>query len=488
MGLLNLLDAAVIVSYLAGITWIGTRFYQKHTGMNEYLLGSKAMKWFPVALSIIAADTSAISYLGVPAWSFQHDMKLNQNILMFLIAIPLFIWLFLPIYSRGNLYTAYQYLETRFDLKLRLLASLFFLVIRGAHVAVIIYAPALMMSELMGVPLKLSILVMGALTAFYTTLGGIKGVIWTDAIQVATVFVGFTAVALSVLYHIPGGLSSALSTAVAEGKFELFDFSLSLEKVDNFWAILIGGTILAVQPLCTDQAILQKFFTTKSARETSKSLYFYGAVMIPLMTLLSILGVLMYVLYAHQPALRASLKNPDALIPHYAASMLPHGLAGLVVASIFAGSMSTVSASLNSLATSSVIDIYKRLVKSNQSDRHYASASRWATALWGLLATVGALYADRLGELVLAFTRIQSLMAGTILGIFLLGVLFKKVGSRGAMAGVLIGLGAVIYVSVFTTASIFWYGVIGTLATVLAGWLYSLVFPENVRGEAVAVG
>lgn len=483
MGLLNALDAIVIVSYLAGITWIGTRFYRKHAGMNEYLLGSKSMKWFPVALSIIAADTSAISYLGIPAWSFQYDMKLNQTIFMFLLAIPLFMWLFLPIYSKGNLYTAYQYLETRFDLRLRLLASVFFLVIRGAHVSVIIYAPALMMSELMGVPLKLSILVMGALTAFYTTLGGIKGVIWTDAIQVGTVFVGFTTVALSVLNHIPGGLLNALSTASAHGKWDLFDFSLSLDKIDNFWAILIGGTILAMQPLCTDQAILQKFFTTKSAKETSKSLYFYGAIMIPLITLMSILGVLMFVLYLHEPALRASLKNPDALIPHYAASMLPHGLAGLVVASIFAGSMSTVSASLNSLATSSVIDIYKRLLKSNQPDSHYASASRWATALWGLLATVGALYADRLGELVLSFTRIQSLMAGTILGIFLLGVLFRRVGSRGAITGTIVGLGAVIYAFVLTPVSVYWYGVIGTVVTVFAGWLHSVVFPEKNSAE-----
>jgi SSS family transporter len=479
MGLLNLLDLAVIVGYLAGITWIGARFYRKNSSMQEYLLGNKGMKWLPVALSILAADTSAVSYLGVPAWSYQENMRLNQNIFTYLLAIPIVIWLFLPIYSRGNLYTAYQYLESRFNLHVRLLTSVFFLVIRSAHVAVIIYAPALMMAELMGIPLKFSIMAMGILTAFYTTMGGIKGVIWTDAIQVVTVLVGFTTVAISVLLNIPGGLAEVLQTGLAFGKFEFVDFSFNLNKVDNSWAILIGGTILGVQAMSTDQAVLQKYFTTKSSKETSKSLLFYGAVIIPLITLLSILGVILFVFYQSHPAMKGTLRNADAVVPHYAATMLPHGLAGLVVASIFAGSMSTVSASLNSLATSSVVDIYRRIVQVDRSEQHYTKASRWATCLWGLLATVGAFYAGRLGALVNAFAKIQSLMGGIILGIFLLGILTKRVSSGGVIFGSLLGLGVVLYVFFFTSISLFWYCVIGSACTFAGGWLYSLVSRSN---------
>lgn len=223
---------------------------------------------------------------------------------------------------------------------MRLLASLFFLVIRGAHVAVIIYAPALMMAELMGIPLTLALLVIGLLTAFYTTLGGIRGVVWTDAIQVATVLIGFTTIAVSVLAHIPGGLSEVWKTGMAHGKFALFDFSANLGKVDNCWAILFGGTTLSVQAMSTDQAILQKYFTTRSGKETSKSLLFYGAIIIPLTTLLSLLGVCLFVFYSLHPEIRSSLQNPDAVVSQFAARMLPPGLAGLVVASIFAGSMS----------------------------------------------------------------------------------------------------------------------------------------------------
>jgi len=479
MGLLNLLDLAVIVGYLVGITWIGARSYRKNSSMQEYLLGNKGMKWLPVALSILAADTSAVSYLGVPAWSYQENMRLNQNIFTYLLAIPIVIWLFLPIYSRGNLYTAYQYLESRFNLHVRLLTSAFFLVIRSAHVAVIIYAPALMMAELIGIPLKFSIMAMGILTAFYTTMGGIKGVIWTDAIQVVTVLVGFTTVALSVLLNIPGGLAEVLRTGLAFGKFEFVDFSFNLNKVDNSWAILIGGTILGVQAMSTDQAVLQKYFTTRSSKETSKSLLFYGAVIIPLITLLSVLGVLLFVFYHSHPAIKATLRNADAIVPHYAASMLPHGLAGLVVASIFAGSMSTVSASLNSLATSSVVDIYKRILQVDRSEQHYTRASRWATCLWGLLATIGAFYAGRLGALVNAFAKIQSLMGGIILGIFLLGILTKRVSSAGVIFGSLLGLGVVLYVFFFTPISLFWYCVIGSACTFAGGWVYSLVSRSN---------
>jgi SSS family solute:Na+ symporter len=484
MGLLKAWDLAIVVLYLLAITSIGLWFYRKNTGLQEYLLGSKRMQWFPVALSILAADASAVSYLGVPAWSFQHDLKLNQQIFSCLVAVPIVIWLFLPIYSKANIYTAYQYLETRFDLRVRLIASVFFLVLRGAHVAIVIYAPALMMSELMSVPLKFSILVMGLLTAFYTTMGGIRAVIWTDAIQVFTVLIGFATVTLSVLNHIPGGMQEVWRVGSAAGKFQLFDFSWRLDQIDNFWALLIGGTVLNIQAMSTDQAVLQKFFTTRSAKETAKSLIFYGIVLMPLITMLSVLGVLLFVLYSSRPELRASLQNADAIVPHYAARLLPTGLSGLVVASIFAGSMSTVSASLNSLATSSVVDIYRRLLQRERSDQHYAQVSRWATLLWGLLATLGALYAGALGALMLAFTRIQSLVGGMILGIFILAVATPCVTGSGALAGAAIGSLFVAYCAIYAKVSLFWFCVLGCVATVAGGWLCAkLLFSAKGKAE-----
>lgn len=484
MGLLNFFDIGVVVFYLVGITVIGSWFYRRKTGMQDYLLGSKGMKWFPVALSILAADTSAISYMGVPAWSFQKDLKLNQAIFTFPLAVLIVILLFLPIYSRAGLYTAYQYLESRFDVRIRLLSSILFQLMRGAHVAIIIYAPALMMSELMGIPLKFSILGMGLLTAFYTSRGGIKAVIWTDAIQVGTVFLGFTVLALSVLTHISGGLHEVWNIASAHGKLTLFDFSFNLNKVDDFWAILIGSTILNVQSMSTDQAVLQKYFTTKSKRETSKSLWFYGILIIPFTTLLSILGVLLFAFFTERPDLQASLHNPDAVVPYYAATMLPHGLVGLLVASIFAGSMSTVSASLNSLATASVVDIYQRLLRTKQSEQHYIFASRMATGLWGLLAMGAALLVSRLGPLNIAFTKIQSIMGGVVLGIFLLGILTTSTTGTGVLFGTAVGSLTVIYVAWCTQVTLYWYCVVGCLCTAVAGWSYSRLVAPRVNTGA----
>jgi Na+/proline symporter len=238
--------------------------------------------------------------------------------------------------------------------------------------------------------------------------------------------------------------------------------------------MMIGSTVLVVEAMSTDQAILQKYFTTKSKFEPSKSLVFYGFFIIVFSTLLSVLGVLLFVFYVHHPALRASLHNPDAVVPHYAAAMLPHGLAGLLVASIFAGSMSTVSASLNSLETSSVMDIYKRLIRGERSERHYIFASRAATGLWGLFATAAAFLAGRLGPLGIAFAKIESLIGGVMLGIFLLGILSKRATGTGVLWGATLGFASVIYVAWYTSVGFYWCCVLGCLSMVIAGWLCSI--------------
>jgi SSS family transporter len=476
-------DFLVIALYLCGITVIALRFYKKGAGLQEYLLGSKAMGWLPVALSILAADTSAVTYLGQPAWVFGHDMKLNQIILCYMIAIPIVIWFFLPVYSRQQLYTAYQYLETRFGLPTRLLASALFLFLRGAHAAIIIYVPALIMSELTGSPFAVTVLIIGLLTTFYTMLGGIKAVIWTDAIQVATVFLGFTIVAVSAVHRLPGGLGEVVAIGMSNHKFALFDWSTHFERVDNSWAMALGGTILFVQSMCADQAVLQKYLTTKSERETSKSLLSYGVAIILISTLLSLLGVVLFAFSTAHPAWKAGLKNSDALVPYYVATILPHGLVGLVMASIFAGSMSTVSASLNSLATSSVVDIYRRVVRTGLADVHYTFASRCATCFWGMAATVGALFASRLGPLVTAFAKVQSELGGVLLGLFLLAF-FKRATGPGAIAGAVLGFAVVVYVSVTTGISVFLYCAVGCASTVAAGWICSSLIRYGRRPES----
>lgn len=484
--MLTTLDIIVVLAYLLAIATIGTYFYRRRTGLQEYLLGSKAVAWIPVALSILAADMSSLTYLGTPAWVFLHDMKLSQIVLVYPIVVPLVIWIFLPLYSKSNLYTAYQYLERRLGLPARLVSCALFLFIRGAHAAIIIYVPALILFELMQIPLAVSVLIMGLVTAFYTMMGGVKAVIWTDAIQVATVLLGFTVVATTAIHNIPGGLSAIVAVGMENSKFVLFDFSSHLSRVDNFWALLIGGIILNVQAMSTDQAVLQKYFTTRSQRDTAKSLYLYGGAAILIGTLLSLLGAILFVYYLTHPQLRSSLHNPDALVPHYAAAVLHHGLAGLVIASIFAGSMSTVSASLNSLATSTVIDVYKRIVQTNKSDLHYTLACRHATFWWGVAATVGALYVGRLGPLVLGFAKIQSVLGGLLLGIFLLAIIDRKATGHGAISGLVFALFVVIYCSLYKSLSLYLYAAVGCATTIVGGCLFSRI-AKRIEAMIVAI-
>jgi sodium-coupled monocarboxylate transporter 8/12 len=397
-------------------------------------------------------------------------MRLSLTAFNTLLAVPIVVWWFLPAFSRLRFYSVYEFLEGRFNLTLRLATSVLFLLIRGAHVSIIIYAPALMMSELAGLPAPASILAVGFLTAVYTALGGMKAVIWTDAIQTLTVFTGFAAVFAATISQLPHGLTAALTAAGRDGRLAWFDFSRHIGNADNSWAILLGGTLLSIRTLTTDQAVMQKYFATRSPRDTAKSIVFYALISAPITILLSLLGILLSFVYTARPELSATLKNPDAVLPHFAAHMLRPGLAGLVFAALLAGAMATTSSSLNALSTASVLDVYKRLFRSGKSDRHYAAASRWATLFWGAVATCGALFAGRLGDLILSFVKISSFFGGSILGIFLLGVFTKTVGSGLAISAALAGLAAVIAAALWTTISPYWYVAIGCGATLAWSW------------------
>jgi SSS family transporter len=477
--LLTTLDLTVIALYILSITAIGLCFYQKNAGLKDFLLGGRSMSWLPVALSILAADTSVLTYLGQPAWVFAHDMKINQVVLGYLIAIPVLLLVFLPAYSRLQLYTAYQFLEHRFGLPTRLVTSGIFLFLRGSHTAIIIYVPALILTQLMGTPLAITILCVGLVTTFYTMLGGMKAVIWTDAIQVCTVLLGFTVIAITAIHGVPGTFAETVATALASHKLALFDWSRNFDRVDNTWACILGGTVIFSQSLTADQAVLQKYLTVKSLRETVKSLLCYGVAIIIISTLLSLLGVILFVFYQAHPSLLGGLTNLDALVPFYVATRLPHGLSGLVTASLFAGAMSTVSASLNGLATSSVVDIYQRTLRTDRTDAQYTMASRVATCGWGLLATFGALFAGRLGPLVIAFAKIQTELSGPLLGIFIMAVAGKRFNGTAAIIGAAVGLAGAILVSIYSSLSMFFYPAVGCAVTVAGGFLISIVFAPH---------
>lgn len=470
-------DYAVVIGYLVVIAGIGSSFYRRKTTAKEYFLGGRAMWWLPVGISLVAADLSAISVMGSPAWSYKNNMQLLWLSVGYPLMAPVAIIVFVPFYSRLNLYTAYEYLEKRFSVTVRAITSILFQLLRAAHVALVIYAPSLVINLVTGMPVWQCVLLMGAFTTFYTTLGGMKAVIWTDVIQFCTVSLGIVLIFATAVGRIDGGLATAYRTALDGGRLEFFNLSTDPKELTSLWACLIGGAVLCLAPLTTDQAVLQRLFTTKSERDCRRSIILQCVLVIPIAALLYLTGVALYAFYERNPARLAGLTVGDAVMPLFAVQELPVGVSGLIVASIFAASMAVMSAGINSLTTATIVDFYQRLLRPGRSPEHYAAAGRVGTACWGAAATLLVLYAGRLGELALAYNRVSSFLSGPLLGIFLLAALTRRTTSAGVLMGAATGAVSVAWIGVTTPWSFFWYGPIGVVVTFAAGYLASLPMP-----------
>jgi SSS family transporter len=486
MKAFSTLDYAMVISYLIAITALGSSFYRKNTTQKDYFLGGRAMWWLPAGISIIAADLSAISVMGTPAWAFRHNLELVWHSLGYIIVAPIVIVVFVPFYTRLGLYTAYEYLERRFNLAARLLTSVLFIILRAFHTALVVYAPALVINLVTGLPVWQCVLFMGTFTTVYTTLGGMKAVIWTDVVQFCTVITGISFVFYTSVTHVPGGLAAAYDIALRAGKLQIFNFSTDPGELTSLWATLVGGIVLCMAPLTTDQAILQRLFTTKSAADCRRSIILQAVFIMPVLLMLYLTGTALFAFYQHNPAALQGLPSDDAILPMFAVRELPSGISGLILAAIFAASMAVMSASVNSLTTATTVDFYQRLFRRDKSPQHYARVGRLGTALWGAAVTLMALFAGRLGVLALAYNRVSSIISGPLLGIFLLAVLVPRATAAGALFGAGFGAVVVSLVSAFTDWSFFWIGPIGVIATTLSGYLASLTMDpppeENVCG------
>jgi SSS family transporter len=480
------IDYAAVIAYLLGIAAIGSSFYRRRSTARDYFLGGRVMSWLPVGISIIAADLSAISVMGVPAWGYTHNLELAWLSIGYILMAPIVILVFLPFYTKLNLFTAYEYLEKRFDLNVRLVTSVLFQFLRGTHVAIAIYAPSLVINFVTGLPVWECIIFMGLFTTFYTALGGMKAVIWTDVIQFCMVTLGIGLVFYTAITHAHGGVRVLYETALEAGRLKFLNFSTDPKDLTSFWAIIIGGAIIALAPMTTDQVILQRLFTTKSYEESRRSIILQAIVVVPVTLLLQLTGTAIFVFYRSHPARLAGLTSEDAVMPFFAVHELPHGVSGLIIAAIFAASMAVMSAGINALTTATTVDIYQRLFRPHETPQHYAVVGRIGTVAWGLVATFLALFAKYLGELVNSYNRIASFISGIVLGIFLLAVLSKRATGTGSLIGAVAGFCVVSWVEFRTQWSFFYQGAIGLVVTFVMGYVASLAMqpppPERIKG------
>ena len=484
MGL-NALDLLVIVVYLAGVTLFGLRFRKKQRTIKDYFLASNTIPWWAISLSIVAAETSTLTIISVPGIAYEKDFRFLQLVFGYLVGRVIICFLLIPQYFRGDLVTAYQLIERRFGQKLRALTAGLFLITRAAAEGVRVFAVAIVV----GIALSsffagfsdfgrdvAAIGIVTCLTLIYTFEGGMAAVIWTDVVQLV-IYVSGTLVGLFTLLHlIPGGWSAVHSIAGSAGKFRVFDFSWNFYTTYSFWSGVIGGAFLTTASHGTDQLIVQRLLASRSERQSKLALLSSGLAILFQFSLFLFVGAMLYVFYQLLPPAEPFARS-DKIFPTFIVTRMPHGISGLLISAILAAAMSNLSAALNSLSSISIVDFYARLRPASTEQRR-VFLSRVATVVWGLVLFALAILARSGGKVLEVGLSIASVAYGSLLGVFLLGVLTRKASERGAMLGMLCGFVLNLYLWRFTKVPFTWYVALGSATTFLIGYSASLLLPE----------
>jgi len=537
------LDWIIVVVYLAYVGIDGIRRTRRSTEIEGYLLANRSLPWWAVGLSVMATQLSAVTMIGTTAQGATDGLRFIQFYFGLPLAMVIIGVTLVPFLHGAKVYTAYEYLERRFDAKTRSLTAFLFLISRGMSCGTILAAPGVVFASVFGWPIGLTVAIMGAPTVLYTVMGGVQAVTWADVKQMVLVVTAIAAVITVALLKLPVSPDDALRIAGSVGRLRALDFHFDLTQQYTFWSGVIGGTFLMMSYFGTDQSQVQRFLTAKSVDEARSSLLISAYWKIPLQAAVLLVGVLVFVFYlfekppmlfnpAHDRRAReaeparyqalaaqygAALADRDAaargiaahdaaatrdafraaetrvegvrtealalaervtgepskdvnyIIPHFVLFDLPVGLTGIFIAAVMAAAMSAVAAELNSLATASVIDFYRRWVRPVAPDAEYLRASKVATALWGIFACVIATYAVSLGSLIEVVNRFGSFFYGSILGVFLLAMI-PKARALGAFVGLIAGMLAVGAVNFGRPDVAFlWHNVIGAVTVVVVG-------------------
>jgi SSS family transporter len=471
MGL-NKIDFAIIAVYLAGITLFGLRFRKRQRSLRDYFLADRDIPWWALALSIVAAETSTLTIISVPGLAYDSNLTFLQVVMGYLLGRVIISFVLLPHYFRGELYTAYELIERRFGRKLRSLTAGLFLLTRAVAEGVRIYAVSIVVGIALGTGEVSSIAIITALTLVYTFEGGLAAVIWTDVVQ-TVIYVGGTLVGVFTILHlVPGGWSTIHAVAGAAGKLQVFDFAPNFWHTYSFWAGLIGGTFLTTASHGTDQLIVQRLLAARNQRQSVTALLSSGVAILFQFALFLVVGLMLFVFY-RVPS--STFGKADRIYPTFIVTQMPHGISGLLIAAILAAAMSNLSAALNSLSSTSMVDFYLRR-RPQMEERQQLRLSRVSTFLWALvLFGLAVLSLHKVARVIEVGLSIASVAYGALLGVFLLGVLTRKANETGSMVGMVIGFAVSVYVWTSTPVPWTWYVVIGTGVTFLIGYLCSLV-------------
>lgn len=565
------LDWGILVGTLLIIVLYGVWKNRKADSVRSYLMGDRDLPWWTIGLSVMATQASAITFLSTPGQAYADGMRFAQFYFGLPIAMVILCVFVLPIYYRLKVYTAYEYLETRFDLRTRTLTAILFLIQRGMAAGITIFAPSIILSHILGWNLAFTSIGIGAIVIFYTVVGGSKAVSQTQKQQMIIILAGMFTAFMVCVYKLPQGVgfSEALGVAGKMGKLNVVDFTFDLENRYTFWSGMLGGVFLFLSYFGTDQSQVQRYLSGKTLTQSRLGLLFNGIFKVPMQFLILFVGIMVFVFYQFTPApvhfnkanildlqnttyqtqfqdlekehkavfeqkkvavhdliaaieaedeqkieaaetsvtsllakdkeIRKEVKsliaanNPDAdtedndyVFITFVMDNLPIGLIGLLLAVIFSAAMSSTSSELNALATTTVIDLYRRSLKTDKSEEHYLAASKWFTILWGLIALLFATTASLFDNLIEAVNIIGSIFYGTILGIFAVAFFFKKIGSKAVFFAALIAETIVLVIFVLNnlkivTIAYLWLNLIGCMLVILFALILWLFDGETVR-------
>jgi SSS family transporter len=497
---LSSFDLTLVAIYLAGITLFGLRFRSKDRSLKNYFLADRRIPWWAIALSIVAAETSTLTIISVPGLAYTGDWGFLEIVLGYLLGRIVVCIIFLPRYFRGELLTAYEVIGERFGPRLHKLTAFLFLFLRAAAEGVRVFAVSIVVGIAIGTRDVVSIAIICGLTLIYTLEGGMAAVIWTDVVQMALYVAGTIVTVILLGHRIPGGWPAIHAMAAAAGKVTIFHFAFSLSQTYTFWAGLIGGCFLTMASHGTDQLMVQRLLAARNLRDSRIALLSSGGVILVQFALFLAIGTGLYYFYGNVTHGMAA-ESPDRVFPAFIVTEMPRGVAGLMVAAILAAAMSNLSAAVNSLSSSSMVDFYMAW-KPNAGERERARLSRVMTLFWAALLFVLALLSRGGGHVVEVGLSIASVAYGALLGVFLLGTLTKTATETGAMIGMIGGLAANILLwkqphalpftvgkahFLFPKIAWTWFVLIGSLLTFILGWAMSRVLPDKKLAQKTAV-
>jgi len=475
------LDYAALGVYLAALVMMGVYFARREKSTADFFLAGRRIPWWAAGLSIFGTQLSAITFMAIPAKAYATDwVYILGNMCIFLIA-PLVIFCYLPFFRRLNVTTAYEYLEKRFNLAVRAFSSAAFILYQLSRMGIVICLPAIALSTVTGFDVYVCILLMGILATVYTVLGGIEAVIWTDVLQVVVLMGGALLSVLIIAANVDGGFAAIISTGMAEAKFHTFNWTWDITMM-AVWVVVVGNLFSNLLPYTADQTVIQRYLTTKDEKQAAKAIWTNGILAIPTALIFFGLGTALFVFYKGHAGLLNPAVKTDAIFPLFIAQQLPAGVSGLVIAGLFAASMSSLDSSMNSIATAMVSDFYRRFWP-QASDHYCLNLARWLTAILGVVGTSAGLMIARMEIVSLwdLFIKVLGLIFSPVAGILALGIFTRRAHGVGALIGGVTSAVLLYLVQQYTSIHFFLWGAVGVVSCFVVGYLASLLIPAPER-------